>query len=146
MAEIRIHPAALLFPMISDADFPAFLDGVRRNGIQQNMVFVGDSLNDSELLDGRNRLKAIEILGLDYSEYVDLKSHDEVPDPVAFVMSLNQDRRHLTDSQRAAVAAKCAAQSKLATDTPIGDEADATQKTAPAITQKQAAKIMGASE
>jgi len=55
------------------------------------------------LLDGRNRLAACERAGIAprYREY-------EGTDPVAFIMSANVHRRHLTESQRAMVAARIA--------------------------------------
>lgn len=53
--------------------------------------------------DGRNRLRAAEAMGAKY----DVKVY-EGNDPAAFVISLNLHRRHLTESQRAAVAAKLA--------------------------------------
>ena len=77
-----------------------------------------------KILDGRNREKACAIAGVTprYEEY----SGD---DPIGFVISMNMKRRHLTVSQRAAIA------SELATAT-VGNPTFV-----PKITKRQFGKI-----
>lgn len=90
------HALADLFPMLSDADLNELADDIAARG-QENPVW----LFQGKIIDGRNREEACHRAGIvpRYSEYVG-------DDPLGFVLSLNLRRRHLTESQRAMVAAK----------------------------------------
>lgn len=142
---VRIHPAATIFPMMDEATYAGFLEDVRKNGLKVNLQFVGDSWAEAQLLDGRNRLKALLELGLSWKTYADLLTIADIPDPVSHVLSLNDHRRHLTESQRGMVAARIANlqlgtnrhEQKL--DRPDG------QSTIPPITLKEAADKMASS-
>jgi ParB-like chromosome segregation protein Spo0J len=91
-----VHPAAELFPMMSEEELRALAEDIRVNGLQQPVVMFG-----AQLLDGRNRWRACEIAG------VEVRVKDwSGKDAVAFVRSLNLHRRHLTPAQRAALAVK----------------------------------------
>lgn len=91
-----VHPAAELFPMMSDDELAALAADIKANGLQQPVVLYG-----AQLLDGRNRWRACEIAG------VDVKTKDWAgKDAVSYVRSLNLHRRHLTAAQRAALAVK----------------------------------------
>ena len=96
---LKIHPAAELFPMMSEDQFQKLKEDIRING-QREYVTVWKGL----LIDGRNRLKACEELGIEplISELM------EESDPVEYVLGHNLHRRHLTTNQRAVVAAKLA--------------------------------------
>lgn len=95
---IQVHPAAEQFPMLEGDDFVQFVIDIRDNGQSDKAVFRG-----KELLDGRNRYAACEILGRRcLSERLKAK---EIPNPFRWVMSKNMQRRHLTVQQRAMVAA-----------------------------------------
>ena len=95
---IEIHPAAEIFPMLSTSKIGDLADDIASNGLRAPIV-----LFEGKLLDGRNRLAACAIAGVD-PEFID---YDGV-DPVGFVTSLNLHRRHLSSSQRAMIAAKLA--------------------------------------
>ena len=97
--KLAIHPAAEIFPMMSGSDFAALKEDIRQNGQREPIVCF-----DDKVLDGRNRYRACEELGIE-PELCELES---CPDPVAYVLSMNLHRRHLTEGQRAAVAAKVA--------------------------------------
>jgi len=88
-----------IFPMMAGEAFELLKEDIRVNGQREPIVFWKNML-----VDGRNRLKACEQLGIepDESELMD------ETDPVAWVVSHNLHRRHLTESQRAMVAAKLA--------------------------------------
>jgi len=90
------HPLAALFPMLPDDELRRLADDIEANG-QQEPVW----LLDGKILDGRNREAACHLVGIDAwtKEY-------EGKDPLGFVLSLNLHRRHLTESQRAMVAAR----------------------------------------
>ncbi len=96
-AGLPIHPAADLFPMLPASELQALADDIRTNGQREPVV-----LWDGQVLDGRNRLAACDLAGVEPLT----RTLDVCPDPVAFVLSLNLIRRHLNESQRAMVAAK----------------------------------------
>jgi len=90
------HPLAGLFPMLSDDELRQLADDIETRG-QEEPVW----LLDGKILDGRNREAACALIGIDAwtKDY-------EGKDPLGFVLSLNLRRRHLTESQRAMVAAR----------------------------------------
>lgn len=97
---LRPHPAAELFPMMSAADLDALATDIKANGQREPIV-----LHDGLILDGRNRYEACRMAGLE-PETMDWTGRGGSPE--AFVISLNLHRRHLSESQRAMVAAKFA--------------------------------------
>ena len=96
--ELKIHPVANLFPMMSGEPFTSLVDDIKKNGLQNPVVMQGDTL-----IDGRNRMAACTAAGVKphFTEY-------EGKDVVTFIISSNLHRRHLTESQRAMVAARLA--------------------------------------
>lgn len=98
---MKIHPAANMLPMMDDDTFQAFRDDVATNGMQEPIV-----IWRGQLVDGRNRLKAMKELGIDPAEHT--RELDTGADPVEYVVSANLHRRHLSTSQRAMVAASLA--------------------------------------
>ena len=91
----EIHPAANVFPMIDGAEFDALVDDIREHGLIEPVWLTPDGA----LLDGRNRAAACKKAGVELRTRV----YTGV-DPIAFVMSLNLKRRHLTTGQYAFVA------------------------------------------
>ena len=96
------HPLAKIFPE-TDADTKRKLaDDIRKNGLQDPIVtFCG------LVLDGRTRQEACVMAGVEprYIAFENLNGSTQEAGPLAYVMSHNLHRRHLTASQRAAVAA-----------------------------------------
>lgn len=94
--EVRVHPAAALFPMLSGDELQALAADIAANGLRNPIVRY-----EGAILDGRNRLAACAIAGVEpgYVEY-------EGDSPTAYVVSANLQRRHLSTSQRAAIAAE----------------------------------------
>jgi len=85
----KVHPAADVFPMMSDEE----IDGlVKANGLREQVVFTVDE----ELLEGRNRMEACERNGIEEVASCHLPSG---LDPVAYVISKNLKRRHMTKAQ-----------------------------------------------
>lgn len=99
----EIHPAATLFPMMGEAEFQQLKQDIKENGQQKWITFY-----DGKLLDGRNRMRACEELGIEPSTEEIGDSGDGTFDPFKWVLSMNLHRRHLTESQRSMVAAKLA--------------------------------------
>ncbi|HEY0983322.1 MAG TPA: hypothetical protein VGE80_14425, partial [Schlesneria sp.] len=106
--EVRIHPAAMLFPEMPKNELATLVEDIRENGVRTRLQFIGETWDDAQLLDGRNRLKALKEVGLAYREHSDLIPAADIPDPIDHVLSLNLHRRHLTESQRGMVAANVA--------------------------------------
>ena len=95
----KVHPAADLFPMMSDTELDALAGDIKTYGLREPIKMRGD-----ELLDGRNRLEAAERIGWKIGP-ADI-DHLPAVDPVAFIISANIRRRHLTSGQLAAVLVK----------------------------------------
>jgi hypothetical protein len=79
---------------MDDDQYADLRDDIERRGLMQAIV-----LHEGMVLDGRHRLRACEDTGVEprFEEF-------NGPSPVEFVLSLNVKRRHLTPSQRAAIA------------------------------------------
>ena len=92
------HPAAEIFPMLADTELRALADDIKTHGQRDPIVLL-----DGAILDGRNRLRACELAGVD-PIFVD--GYDGSITPEQFVISKNLHRRHLSESQRALVAAR----------------------------------------
>lgn len=90
------HPIADLFPLMKGVEFDEFVEDLRINGLREPIT-----IYQGKILDGRNRWRACDATGVEpqFSEY-------RGDDPVSYVVSLNCHRRHLTDDERAFVAAK----------------------------------------
>jgi hypothetical protein len=101
MTRYKNHPAADLFPMIQGKAWEDFKQDILTNGFQQDIT-----LYRGQILDGRNRYKAaIELKMLDDLGVCEFDEDSDI-DPYQWVISRNLHRRHLTESQRAGVAAK----------------------------------------
>lgn len=94
-----IHPAAELLPMATEQEFQIICVDVKTNGFLHPIRI---SKNDL-LIDGRNRLQAAWVLGIKPPI-----EHFDPPDILAYVLSENVARRHLTVGQRAMLAEKIA--------------------------------------
>jgi hypothetical protein len=95
----KVHPAADIFPMMPDDQLRDLGDDIKRHGLKHPIIFQHADGDDAEalLLDGRNRLEAMERAGL--SPYIDKQFR--AGDPVAHIIGLNIRRRHLTQQERA---------------------------------------------
>jgi hypothetical protein len=91
----KIHPAAEVFPMMPEDELQALSEDIKTNGLREPYRYWQDGATKL-LLDGRNRLEAMERAGLEPSDGV-----REFGDPVAFIISKNIRRRHLTKEQQA---------------------------------------------
>jgi len=97
----RVHPAAAIYPMMSAAELQALATSLREIGQQEPIVVSPDG---EELYDGRNRLAACEIAGIE-PWIVRWSGTGSV---VRWIAGKNLNRRHLTDAQRAIAAGKMA--------------------------------------
>jgi N6-adenosine-specific RNA methylase IME4/ParB-like chromosome segregation protein Spo0J len=101
MLSHEFHRLANLFPLITGKAFDDLVEDIKANGIREPLT-----LYEGKILDGRNRYFAWERteLGPDALTYKQYEGND----PVGFVLSSNMHRRHMSDGQRAWVAAQIA--------------------------------------
>lgn len=97
---MNIHPVADVFPRMSPAEFGALRDDIKANG-QLEPIWTWRG----QVIDGRHRAQACEQLGIGT---LSREYEGDEASLVGFVVSLNLHRRHLSESQRAMVAAKLA--------------------------------------
>ena len=116
---------------MDDTSFEEFAKDIAEHGLREPIVIL-----DGMILDGRNRLKACEQVGVP-PRFETYKGDD----PAGFVVSLNLQRRHLNESQRAMVAGKIANASQGG-DRKSDQRANLPHET----TNKEAAQKLGVSE
>lgn len=97
LAGYEIHPAANLFPMLTEPEMAELAADIKANGLRFSLVRY-----EGKILDGRNRLVACERAGVK-PQFVDWPGSGS---PTAWVLSVNLRRRHLDQAQRAMVAAR----------------------------------------
>lgn len=93
---MEFHEAANIFPLMTGDDFDDLVEDIRKHGLREAI-----ELLDGKIVDGRNRFTACNMAGVEprFNEI-------ETDDAIAYVLSNNLHRRHLTPSQRAMVAAR----------------------------------------
>lgn len=94
---LKVHAAAALFPPMTADEFEGLKKDIAEHGIREPLTAW-----KGELIDGRHRLAAAIATGVDWHGH--LCDLDDDIDPVAYVISHNLHRRHLTRSQLAALA------------------------------------------
>lgn len=88
------HPASQIFPPMTDDEFTALCGDIAERGQLDDILLL-----DGQILEGNNRYRACMEVG------VEPRTIDWIgSDPVAFVLSKNLHRRHLSLPQKAAVA------------------------------------------
>jgi len=132
------HPFAELFPMLDAASHAALRADVEAKGLNEPIVIF-----EERILDGRNREQALTDLGFPPETIAgaEIDFHDTPwartriaggldPDALGFVLSKNLHRRHLSESQRAMVAAKIAnmRQGERTDLSPIGERLPETSQ------------------
>jgi hypothetical protein len=132
--QITVHPAADLFPMMPDDELDELAIDIEKHGLRQAIDFQGD-----ELLDGRNRLAAIHrikdekrrnnLLGFVAST----KRVVQVSDPIAYVISANVRRRHLTLEQKRDIVAALLKENPQRSDNATAKIATVSDKTVASV-------------
>ena len=95
---LPMHPFAELFPPLSSPEFDRLCGDIAVNGLQEEIV-----VHEGKVLDGRHRYLAC------LARRVTPRFRDyagECGSPLSFVVTRNCCRRHLTESQRALLAAR----------------------------------------
>lgn len=93
---IEFHPAAEIFPLMSEEELSKLVENIKDHGlIEPILVYEG------KIIDGRNRYRASREAGVE-PRYEEAELKEQTP--IEFVLSKNLHRRHLTAPQRAALA------------------------------------------
>ena len=95
ICECEIHPAASLFPLMEGKRFQSLVDSIAVHGVQNAIVCTGNVV-----LDGRNRLRAVEKLRME-GRTLDLPAVQWASTngmtATEWVTAQNLDRRHLSE-------------------------------------------------
>jgi hypothetical protein len=142
---LKVHPAADLFPLMSEAELQALADDLKRTGkLQQSIVLA----EDGRLLDGRNRLDALVLIGslkagktgkgltglrFTAGGQHQMCCHVQPGDPYEAVLSFNLRRRHLTGEQKREVIAKVLKAKPEASNNSIAAQVKADDKTVASV-------------
>lgn len=143
---MKQHPLSSAFPSMPDTDFSALVTDIEQFGQRESGIVL-----DGMVLDGWHRYRATEQLGIQFN-YVEFEDEHPGTDPVAFVLSRNAFRRHLSASQRAAAFVACTnwrhAGRKAQESAPGATLGEESEKPAPgaALTTAEMAKAAHVSE
>jgi hypothetical protein len=91
---LKVHPFADAFPMLSQDELLTLAKDIVANGQREPIMLSHDG---TELIDGRNRLYACAMAEVKPR----FERLPEGADPVAYIVSANIERRHLTKGQQA---------------------------------------------
>lgn len=93
----KIHPAAALFPMMTESELSELSEDIKAHGLLYPIV-----KHEGQILDGRNRLVACLRAGIvaDFSEW------NVNGSPTSWILSVNLKRRQLKPGQKAIIARK----------------------------------------
>jgi hypothetical protein len=150
-ARLDVHAACKLFPPLPEAELRELAEDIKANGLRAPIVaWEPEGLSDGPvLIDGRNRLDALALLGLLYEtgdHHVGLKTwngtkwselsgdrihfqHFHGDDPLALALSLNVHRRHLTAEQKRELIAKVLKARPEASNVTVAKQVKADDKT-----------------
>lgn len=115
--QITVHPAAAIFPMMSDEEIAEMANSIQKHGLREKIHAipqVTDTQTDWLVVDGRNRLEAIrrhlKLTDVDiiarFIAPVNLTTLGATPEE--YVMMANIERRNLSQAQRRELAGKLA--------------------------------------
>jgi hypothetical protein len=150
---LPVHPAADLFPLMSPEELKVLGEDIKKHGLKTPITVCGGHGGASlQLLDGRNRLDAMEAVGLEirrlkneieyYNDDTMLVSEsvsqcvDPGTDPYEYVISANIHRRHLTAEQKREIIAKVLKAQPEKSNRAIAKQVKADDKTVGAVRAK----------
>jgi ParB-like nuclease family protein len=150
---LPIHPAAELFPRIA-SEIAALAADIKKNGLKQPIVlWRADDKAQPQLLDGRNRLDAIEMaMGelcirrwagmvlIEDSTHLRFDAREIEGDPYAYVVSVNIHRRHLNAEQKRELITKLIKATPEKSDRQIAETVKADHKTVGAVRAEEEAR------
>src|ERR1035437_3123403 len=95
MGRLTFHPLVEIFPPMERTAFAAFVRDIQEYGVREPITTYR-----GQILDGRNRFLACQQLGI---ECPTREYEGNAEDMLSFVVSLNLQRRQLSESQLALV-------------------------------------------
>lgn len=100
---MKAHPLSEYLPELPASELKELANDIKANGLREAIVLL-----DGQILDGRNRFAACKIAKVEpaFVSFEDLSSAGALRDvdPLKYVASMNLHRRHLNETQRAAIA------------------------------------------
>ena len=129
---LEFHPLANIFPLLTGEEFDGIVADIKQNGLLDPIILTPDGL----ILEGRNRYRACLEAGVE-PKFETTREPQE--NWLSFIISKNVHRRHLTASQRAAVAAE------LVTTTLGDNQHSGGSAKLPRLDQSEAAKLFNIS-
>jgi hypothetical protein len=135
---LTVHPAADLFPPMPEAELRELGEDIKKNGQRYPVVLWNEGENGVWLLDGRNRLDAMELIGVPILNEDGKLFHwcYREGDPHDLVLSLNIHRRHLTEEQRRDLIAKLIKAKPEESDRAIAKKVKRDHKTVAKVRKK----------
>src|ERR1039458_6017868 len=123
---LKPHELAVIFPLLEGIPFDKFAKDIKNTGLREPVV-----LYEHKILDGRNRDRACKQVGVQvrYVRYCG-------DDPRGFVISMNLERRHLSETQRSMCAGRAA---------PLKPGGDPSNRPVGLMTQAEAAELFSVS-
>jgi hypothetical protein len=103
----KVHPAAEVFPTMPEDEFAAFMEDIKANKLTSRISFFFSERFDGPitieyvktngiLADGRNRMAALERLGMELTPCAIEPVFIDEMDRAAFIIGRNIRRRHLS--------------------------------------------------
>lgn len=127
------HPLADIFPLMEGAEFDALVADIKAHGLHEVIV-----LYEEKILEGRNRYRACVAAGVPV-KLGRVQFHGDT-DPVAYVISKNIHRRHLTAEQKRELIARLLKIIPEASDRQIAKQAKVSDKTVGAVRREKEAR------
>ena len=161
---LKVHPAAELFPLMSREELLELGEDIKERGLHTSItIWKAEKHLPPELLDGRNRLGAMEVVGFAIEvenvgsdadpairlwmrqspkhvpmriEIVEVRGDRPGGDPYAYVISANIHRRHLTPEQKRDLIAKLLKATPEKSNRQIAETVKASHHTVEAVRTK----------
>src|SRR5262245_35145049 len=118
-AALEFHPIADMFPLMEGEELDELVADIRANGLIEPVV-----VHEEMILEGRNRYRACLAAGVEPT-----LTPFRGDDPVAFVISANLHRRHLTDEQKRDLRVKLVAAQPSRSDRELAKQAGVSHPT-----------------
>jgi hypothetical protein len=148
MRELKFHELSDLFPLMEGEEFDALVADIKVSGLREKI-----DLYQGKIVDGRNRYRALRQLGIEpddkhfrkaiYAHTIggEIAPHEQDNDDrvLAYIISKNIHRRHLTAEQKRDLIAKLVKAQPEKSDRQIAKQVKVDHKTVASVRAKQEA-------